>query len=183
MCSSLGYPGRRCGAESTVLNGDGGSGRRTSPACVAGVPGIRHERGYLAQKEQPGLEFSPRFETGEGATQDEPAASSGGGAGRRSRSGVRDASPSLGSPTNQSAATLWKCCGVRKVANHAGGVEFQWRVNLPAAVPGPNPAASGVVAEDGGRWEFPGTRVKPRRWFAGCMARWCGVTTAAQGAS
>ena len=124
MCSSLGYPGRRCGAESTVLNGDGGSGRRTSPACVAGVPGIRHERGYLAQKERPGLEFSPRFETGEGATQDEPAASSGGGAGRRSRSGVRDASPSLGSPTNQSAATLWKCCGVRKVANHAGGVEL-----------------------------------------------------------
>ena len=51
---------------------------------MAGVPGIRHERGYLAQKEQPGLEFSPRFETGEGATQDEPAASSGGGTGRRS---------------------------------------------------------------------------------------------------
>ena len=91
---------------------------------MAGVPGIRHERGYLAQKEQPGLEFSPRFETGEGATQDEPAASSGGGAGRRSRSGVRDASPSLGSPTNQSAATLWKWCGVRKVVNHAGGVEL-----------------------------------------------------------
>ena len=93
---------------------------------------------------------------------------------------MQDASPSLGSPTNQSAAALWKCCGVRKVANHASGVEFWWRVDLPAVVPGPNPAASGVVAEDGGRWEFPGTRVKPRWWFAGCMARWCGVATAAQ---
>ena len=28
-------------------------------------------------------------------------------------------------PPNQSFATLWKCCGVRKVANYTGGVEFR----------------------------------------------------------